>query len=94
MRNVRLPVAAVILGLATSVALAGGSTTQDRQAPAGTPIAATPTARPTDPVCGMQVEPKRELSSTHDGTRYYFCSVGDKTKFDNAPEKYVRKQPK
>ncbi len=44
-----------------------------------------------DPVCGMEVDAK---STPHvsklDDTTYYFCSEGDKRKFDAYPESYVK----
>jgi len=46
-----------------------------------------------DPVCGMTVDPaKAEGQYEHDGTTYYFCAPGCKTKFDQDPEKYVGKK--
>lgn len=45
----------------------------------------------TDPVCGMQVDKKSTAHiSTFGGTTYYFCSAGDKNKFDAKPEGYVK----
>jgi membrane fusion protein, copper/silver efflux system len=42
-----------------------------------------------DPVCGMEAAPKEELSYTHQGKKYYFCSNEDLEKFKKNPEKYV-----
>jgi len=42
-----------------------------------------------DPVCGMETEPKNELSFSYNGTKYYFCSADDMEKFKKNPEKYV-----
>ncbi len=42
-----------------------------------------------DPVCGMEAQQKEELSYTHKGTKYYFCSTDDLEKFKVDPEKYV-----
>ncbi len=44
-----------------------------------------------DPVCGMEVDEKstKEVSN-YSGTTYYFCSAGDKDKFDAKPEVYVK----
>jgi len=43
-----------------------------------------------DPVCGMQVDPKKAAgSSSHDGKEYYFCSPGCKQKFDKNPAQYA-----
>ena len=45
-----------------------------------------------DPVCGMNVDPARAAgSSEHEGTTYYFCSKGCKTKFDADPGEFVQK---
>src|SRR5436853_5595163 len=35
-----------------------------------------------DPICGMQVNPEKALSSTKDGVTYYFCSQQCKTAFE------------
>ena len=44
-----------------------------------------------DPVCGMEVDEKSTPHvSTFSGTMYYFCSSGDKAKFDSNPESYVK----
>ncbi|MBI5463770.1 MAG: efflux RND transporter periplasmic adaptor subunit [Ignavibacteriales bacterium] len=42
-----------------------------------------------DPVCGMEAEQKEELSYTHAGKKYYFCSPDDLEKFKKDPQKYV-----
>ena len=88
--------AAVLVTLLGSLgALANERKSPERVTPSGSPgAAATPEARPTDPVCGMQVEPKKELSSAHKGKTYFFCSPEDKAKFDKAPEKYVKPESK
>ena len=44
-----------------------------------------------DPVCSMEVDPKKALLSTHQGKTYYFCSPACKQTFDKAPEKYTEK---
>lgn len=44
----------------------------------------------TDPVCGMKVDDqKTALKSSHEGTTYYFCGQGCKTKFDEKPQQYA-----
>jgi Cu+-exporting ATPase len=44
-----------------------------------------------DPVCGMDVEPKKAAGSTvYKGTTYYFCSLGCLKKFQADPEKYLK----
>jgi len=44
----------------------------------------------TDPVCGMEVDPKTATyKSEHNGTNYYFCSKECKEDFDKAPEQYI-----
>lgn len=44
-----------------------------------------------DLVCGMQVDEKSTPHvSKFSGATYYFCSVGDKKKFDAKPELYVK----
>jgi Cu+-exporting ATPase len=46
----------------------------------------------TDPVCKMDVDPKKAAAqSTYKGQTIYFCAVGCKQKFDADPGKYVSK---
>ncbi len=46
----------------------------------------------TDPVCGMQVDPAGAAgASDYQGTTYYFCSKGCKSRFDASPETYLRR---
>jgi YHS domain-containing protein len=47
----------------------------------------------TDPVCGMEVDPKTAPSAAYEGKTYYFCSAEDKAKFEKSPETYVKKKP-
>jgi Cu+-exporting ATPase len=43
-----------------------------------------------DPVCNMDVDPKRAAAqSSYKGEVIYFCAIGCKTKFDADPEKYL-----
>jgi len=42
-----------------------------------------------DPVCGMTVDEKTPLKSTHEGKNYVFCSASCKAKFDGNPGQYV-----
>jgi YHS domain-containing protein len=43
-----------------------------------------------DPVCGMDVDPKKaDLKSEYQGKTYYFCSPGCKRDFDKEPGKYA-----
>jgi Cu2+-exporting ATPase len=45
-----------------------------------------------DPVCGMRVDEKSTPHvSNYNGVAYYFCSAGDKAKFDSNPESYVKR---
>lgn len=48
----------------------------------------------TDPVCGMSVtiEGAKHMT-THEGSHYYFCHEGCKTKFTADPQKYLEPQP-
>ena len=44
----------------------------------------------TDPVCGMDVDPKTATHmSERNGKTYYFCSKECKQDFDKAPENYI-----
>ena len=46
----------------------------------------------TDPVCGMHVDPQNAAGFLeHEGTRYYFCCNGCRTKFQADPAKYLSK---
>ncbi|MEO5807014.1 heavy metal translocating P-type ATPase [Devosia sp.] len=48
-----------------------------------------------DPVCGMTVDPATAKNTAmHDGKAYYFCSAGCETKFEAAPQTYIRVAPK
>lgn len=43
-----------------------------------------------DPVCGMNVdETKAAGTSELHGQTYYFCSLGCKQRFDQAPQQYI-----
>lgn len=43
-----------------------------------------------DPVCGMDVDPRKsEHHAKHDAQDYHFCSAGCKTKFVDNPEHYL-----
>ena len=42
-----------------------------------------------DPVCGMSIQPEKAAGhSVYGGKTWHFCSLGCKSKFDNAPGKY------
>jgi len=44
---------------------------------------------PTDPVCGMEVDPKRAAGTrTHNSAKFYFCSSTCLAKFDKDPHRY------
>jgi len=43
-----------------------------------------------DVVCGMEVAPEdAQVSVTHEGITYYFCSDACQHEFEAEPEKYV-----
>jgi Cu+-exporting ATPase len=46
-------------------------------------------AAATDPVCGMSVSRDGEHTLEHDGTRYYFCCAGCRSKFASDPRRYL-----
>jgi P-type Cu+ transporter len=47
-----------------------------------------------DPVCGMSVEPDNAGAAwEHEGTTYYFCSVGCMERFRKDPETYLAMDP-
>lgn len=46
-----------------------------------------------DPVCGMEVDPKKASDkSVFEGKTYYFCSPGCKKAFEKEPQKYIVKK--
>src|SRR5678809_1552541 len=49
-----------------------------------------------DPVCGMTVDPTKNKGGSFDynGTTYYFCSPGCRTKFEADPSGWVKSGPK
>ncbi|MFH1756505.1 MAG: YHS domain-containing protein [Pseudomonadota bacterium] len=48
-----------------------------------------------DPVCGMNVDEKKAAAKhEYQGKKYYFCAVGCKEKFAQAPEKFVKQEKK
>ncbi len=52
-----------------------------------------PTEIRTDPVCGMEVEPRQAAGKTQFGEWvYYFCSARCKEDFDRDPVKYLHKK--
>jgi Cu+-exporting ATPase len=46
-----------------------------------------------DPVCGMTVTPQSKHQHEHQGTTYYFCSAGCRTKFSADPDRYLKPAP-
>jgi YHS domain-containing protein len=48
----------------------------------------------TDPVCGMEVDPGTAAAAwDHDGTTYYFCSVGCFERFRDDPPGFLERDP-
>jgi Cu+-exporting ATPase len=46
-----------------------------------------------DPVCGMEVDPRAAAGShEHEGTTYYFCSLGCLEDFREDPQSYLGDQ--
>jgi YHS domain-containing protein len=44
-----------------------------------------------DPVCGMEVDEKNAAATAeYQGKTFYFCCNGCKTKFDKAPQQYLK----
>jgi YHS domain-containing protein len=44
-----------------------------------------------DPVCGMEVDPKKAAAkSEYKGHTYHFCAPGCKAAFDRDPDKYLK----
>ncbi len=44
-----------------------------------------------DPVCGMEVNPRKGYSATHDNKEYRFCSLSCLDKFKASPEAFVKR---
>ena len=55
-----------------------------------TPISPTEEKKYLDPVCGMTVSKNPDKMASHQGTSYYFCSPSCVTKFNAAPQNYVK----
>jgi Cu+-exporting ATPase len=48
----------------------------------------------TDPVCGMEVDPADAAAAwEHDGTTYYFCSIGCFERFRADPDGILAADP-
>jgi YHS domain-containing protein len=45
-----------------------------------------------DPVCGIMVVKDPGLSAEYQGQTYYFCSIADREKFKQNPQKYVKEK--
>ena len=45
-----------------------------------------------DPVCGLMVDKNPQLSASHKGETYYFCSRADMEEFKKNPDKYAKKK--
>ncbi|MGK7310965.1 MAG: YHS domain-containing protein [Candidatus Longimicrobiales bacterium M2_2A_002] len=44
----------------------------------------------TDPVCGMNVDPKTAAAEVeYEGKTYHFCSEGCRKSFEEDPERYL-----
>ncbi len=49
------------------------------------------TRKEKDPVCGMDVDPKKAAATQeYQGTTYYFCSTGCVSSFAKEPAKYLK----
>ncbi|AMV22622.1 heavy metal translocating P-type ATPase [Planctomyces sp. SH-PL14] len=58
------------------------------------PVALHDAASHTDPVCGMEVDPRSAAGShVHDGQTFFFCSQGCLSKFRADPPRYLRAEP-
>ena len=67
----------------------------DANAVAYLPASAETPVKGKDVVCGMTIDPaKAGASSQLDGTTYYFCMTGCKTRFDADPGPYLRGEKK
>lgn len=81
--EIALSILAEIVQLRRQAEKAAAETTE-----AGTTEAAPETA--TDPICGMSVQVEgAQHTYEHDGTVYYFCCGGCRTKFAQDPERFL-----
>ncbi|MEP7283798.1 MAG: HAD-IC family P-type ATPase, partial [Rubrivivax sp.] len=55
----------------------------------GAPVGGADAGTLKDPVCGMNVTTQSAHQFEHDGRPYYFCSAKCRTRFAEAPEKFV-----
>ena len=47
-----------------------------------------------DPVCGMDVDPRKtKLVSHFKGRSYWFCAEGCRKAFESNPDKYLKEEP-
>lgn len=44
-----------------------------------------------DPICGIDVDPKKALSEEYNGKTYYFCTPNCVWAFKKNPEMFLRK---
>jgi YHS domain-containing protein len=76
--------------------LAGPTPPAEARPPGAPPAGGLAALERKDPVCGMDVEPKKaeaaNLRSDYKGRTHYFCSDECKRKFDKEPEKYLDKK--
>jgi len=45
-----------------------------------------------DPVCGMEVDEKKAVTTEYKGKVYYFCCLACKAAFDKEPERYLKRK--
>ena len=74
----RAAIALILIAVITMVAL--GAFAQAKK-----------TEQAKDPVCGIMVEKDPNLSVSHKGETYYFCSKADMEQFKKSPDKYAKK---
>ena len=46
----------------------------------------------TDLVCGMEIDKDKAVTTSHKAKTYYFCSEECKNKFEEEPEKYLKRE--
>jgi Cu+-exporting ATPase len=80
---------AALVGLSATLMLAlPAAAADDAEKKQSKPAAA---AKVTDPVCGMELEPKAAAAkSQYQGKTYYFCAKEEKEQFDKSPTNYVK----
>ena len=78
------------VAMATALLLLAACSSHTTYSHHGKTARATPGALVTDPVCGMDIDPKAAPREEYQGKMFYFCSEGCEEEFKKSPAAYVR----